>query len=751
MSNQITPNPSVPSQIVQGLKFPNFITSLGIIPTSYKDSMSYYECLAWLCKYLEETVIPTLNQNGMAVEELQGLYIQLNEYVTNYFDNLDVQEEINNKLDEMAEDGTLENLISQILELNPTFAYDNITEMLADDRLVDGNVVFTKNGYHEDSANMMFKIVDDTEGIYIVDNEVIFSLSDNLKAVKIANGYNYVKPLPVDYTQNDYSIIFGYNADFKVDTYLNHNGKEFYMLDHNIAGFTRNVADPTCLFKNNKLYVCYDSLVSADLPQDIPAGVWYGSNRLFIQSSEDCKNFTAPVKITPPSNSMWLMYAPEFFEYNDTVYLLFTGTTTYQTDSNNRHFKSKTYIMHALNDDLTEWSDASEIVLSDGLEFGIDPAIIQKGSEFYFFIKDNENTNYTVKEYYGTTLTSMTYIKDLTSEKEGPEVFEMNGTYYLYCDRNATGNYSHQYVATSTDLLNWSSFTRVNNYFYNIIACKHFGYILVNTPETHKFFDNYIKNYPLAEEKAKVYEMSKATYPINKIVELENSYDMLYVEKNTIYKAYNHSCTINAMNIDALNEGDMVGFYLGSENASYSITITSSSNFFVPNDSKPFILSVDNKNNNDVIWCIKISNFLLPCQNATYLKSIREKAYNRKWFWNSTTNISSGVDYNITFNNILTPLLYGHNTYKLFIEIGDANINQGCEVFMYIRRPSSDACYVVIATSGKLVFGTDIQSITGTYDMNTKALTLTVNTNTTGRVAASIELIGCCQASSVNY
>ena len=111
--SEITNNPSVPTQVIAELKFPNFIANLGIIPTSYKDSMSYYECLAWLCKYLEDTVIPTVNQNGKAVEELQALYIELNNYVTNYFENLDVQEEINNKLDAMVQDGTLAEIINQ--------------------------------------------------------------------------------------------------------------------------------------------------------------------------------------------------------------------------------------------------------------------------------------------------------------------------------------------------------------------------------------------------------------------------------------------------------------------------------------------------------------------------------------------------------------------------------------------------------------------------------------------------------------
>ena len=129
MSNQITPNPSVPSQVVAQLKFPRFVNNLGIIPTSYKDSMSYYECLAWLCKFLEEIVIPTVNENGKAVEELQALYTELNSYVTNYFNNLDVQDEINNKLDEMAEDGTLTEIIAEYVKLQAVLSYNSIEDM----------------------------------------------------------------------------------------------------------------------------------------------------------------------------------------------------------------------------------------------------------------------------------------------------------------------------------------------------------------------------------------------------------------------------------------------------------------------------------------------------------------------------------------------------------------------------------------------------------------------------------------------
>ena len=91
--------------------FSKFIMSIGELPTSYLDSLSYAEQITWFCDYLQNHVIPAINNNASALEEVQTLMTQLQEYVDNYFTNLDVQEEINNKLDQMATDGTLTNLI----------------------------------------------------------------------------------------------------------------------------------------------------------------------------------------------------------------------------------------------------------------------------------------------------------------------------------------------------------------------------------------------------------------------------------------------------------------------------------------------------------------------------------------------------------------------------------------------------------------------------------------------------------------
>lgn len=231
MSENITNNPSVPTQVVAEVKFPQFINNLGIIPTSYKDSMSYYETLAWLCKYLEETVIPTVNQNGEAVQDLQGLYIQLNNYVTHYFDNLDVQEEINNKLDEMVENGTFQEIIGEYFALYITpEMYGAIGDGETDDTQAFNNALssLTNGGLLLLKPNKNYKITDTInvpanvsiqgintfndisgKGDYVIDDNIlkgmsIISIVDNGEF--ILQGNNDIEKVVISYPEQNYEI-----------------------------------------------------------------------------------------------------------------------------------------------------------------------------------------------------------------------------------------------------------------------------------------------------------------------------------------------------------------------------------------------------------------------------------------------------------------------------------------------------------------------------------------------------------------
>lgn len=113
--NNLLDNPKIqPLKTEPTGLFTNYIYKA--IPLAFDESMSYYEMLCGLLDYLKNNVIPTLNNNADAIIEIQKLYTELKSYVDNYFTNLDVQKEINNKLDKMAQDGSLYKIIEKFVK-----------------------------------------------------------------------------------------------------------------------------------------------------------------------------------------------------------------------------------------------------------------------------------------------------------------------------------------------------------------------------------------------------------------------------------------------------------------------------------------------------------------------------------------------------------------------------------------------------------------------------------------------------------
>lgn len=171
--------------------FSKFIMSIGEMPTSYLDSLSYAEQITWFCNFLQDKVIPAINNNAEALEEVQNLMTQLQEYVDNYFTNLDVQEEINNKLDDMVEQGTLQEIIADYLNSRAVFGYDTVNDMKNSTNLINGSYAQTLGYYSKgDGGKALYKIRNITNEDTIDNAEIIALSNENLVAELIASVAN---------------------------------------------------------------------------------------------------------------------------------------------------------------------------------------------------------------------------------------------------------------------------------------------------------------------------------------------------------------------------------------------------------------------------------------------------------------------------------------------------------------------------------------------------------------------------------
>lgn len=138
-----------------------FCCTIGMIPTSYKMSLTYEEQIQAIGHYLETTVYPAINNNAEALTELQNLFIELKNYVDNYFDNLDVQEEINNKIDQMVQNGTFQVIIDQFLKINSVLTFINVEEMKNSNNLIVGSSARTMGYYTlNDGGGSLYRIIE---------------------------------------------------------------------------------------------------------------------------------------------------------------------------------------------------------------------------------------------------------------------------------------------------------------------------------------------------------------------------------------------------------------------------------------------------------------------------------------------------------------------------------------------------------------------------------------------------------------
>ena len=170
------------------------------------DALTNYGLLCKIVEYLNK-VIESQNEVQANVEALNNAFIELKTYVDNFFDNLDVQDEINNKLDELVEDGTLANIIANFIQ--------NELKIYAPD--------YDEAG---DLAVYEFKKNNEKKLLIVDFGQYSAEAYNKLKTKLVAKGY----------TKFDYAIISHYHTDhvnmlpyMVADSAFDFSETEFYL------------------------------------------------------------------------------------------------------------------------------------------------------------------------------------------------------------------------------------------------------------------------------------------------------------------------------------------------------------------------------------------------------------------------------------------------------------------------------------------------------------------------------------------
>lgn len=187
--------------------FPKFCYTIGMIPTTFKVSMTYEEQVMEIVRFIKEEVIPSVNSNALATKELQEKFVELVDYVNQYFENLDVQAEINAKLDQMVATGEfnplLENLFQgyqeqiNLLQQNITDNYNTLNNKINTNYTTLQNQITggSPAGTFEDLATLQASLTADKTKIYITLDDGKWCYYDTTNEEWTAGG---------DYLANDY-------------------------------------------------------------------------------------------------------------------------------------------------------------------------------------------------------------------------------------------------------------------------------------------------------------------------------------------------------------------------------------------------------------------------------------------------------------------------------------------------------------------------------------------------------------------
>ena len=142
------------------------------------DALTEWQLFCKIGKEINK-IINSENNLGTQMENVTNAFIELQNYVNNYFDNLDVQDEINNKLNQMVEDGTLQEIITQYIQIKSLLCFDSVNDMKNATNLINGSYAKTYGFYNKKDGGGAFYKIREITNQDIVNQMNIISLNTN--------------------------------------------------------------------------------------------------------------------------------------------------------------------------------------------------------------------------------------------------------------------------------------------------------------------------------------------------------------------------------------------------------------------------------------------------------------------------------------------------------------------------------------------------------------------------------------------
>lgn len=385
--------------------------------------MTYLEMLMWFCDFLKNTVIPTINNNAEAVKELQNLFTTLKNYVDNYFENLDVQKEINHKLDEMVKDGTLEQIMIPYFNQKPYY-FNSVAEMKAYDLKV-GDMAITLGYYSANDGGGAEYLVRNRTNDDVEDNGSIHFINNNLVACLITNHY--------------YPEIFGCKGDgLTNDTTCFLNLINFLYSHSRYNRIIELLPDKIYLLSepipiNHSLTIKGKSKNSNSTIKNITTNIFY-------VPEENCINDNGTLKI-------WSYYFENivFIGSDENFFLTGDSYQHWGTRINNCTFNNFNKIFENLNLYISHYNENSFNTIAFGKLHGSDNIIenlVYTGKELtenrptQAFEFENLYLTRILKCYMTGSLTSETGCKNIINLKNCRDII-FSDNWFDYCDCSA--------------------------------------------------------------------------------------------------------------------------------------------------------------------------------------------------------------------------------------------------------------------------------------------------------------------------